>query len=237
MTGTRPREHAPPAEHANWPSLPEELRQVISSGLEPDPQRRADLPTFLTQLREVRWQALTEHVLNSNSDMLVPVKLQAAIAVARADEPTTFRPLVKEGRPEPATTGDLVKVEALASVDGYLTVLVLDSSGNVQVGLPKPNEPENLYRAGQRCGLVFRLTPPAGTERLLIHWSAQDVRRTPLEWLHWMELIGLVSEDADAGRRTPVRGMEILVAKKGPAPERDRRILVIPVPHVSARPA
>jgi hypothetical protein len=200
--------------------------------MEAEPERRADLRTFLTQLREARWHALTERMLGSMSDTPGPVKLQAVVAVARADDPTTFRPLVRDGRHDQAATGDFVKVEALASVDGYLTVLVLEVSGNVQVGLPQPNEPENLYRAGQRCGLVFRLTPPAGTERLLIHWSPQDVRRTPLEWLHWVEQAGLVADDNDRGRLPAVRGVEILVARKGPVPERDCRILVIPIPHV-----
>jgi len=98
------------------------------------------------------------------------------------------------------------------------------------------NESDNLYRAGQRFGLVFRLTPPAGTECLLIHRSAQDVKRTPLEWLRWLERARLVSEEADTGGM-PVRGMEILIAKKGPAPERDRRILVITEAQVNAQPA
>jgi serine/threonine protein kinase len=233
-TGTPPREHVPPGEHAGWDSLPEELQQVIGAGMEPDPARRADLPVFLGQLREARWKALTDRMLADIPDTPHSVKLQAAVAVAPPDRPTAFRPLRQDGRLVPAATGDFVKVEAQASADGYLTVLVLESSGELEVGLPCPTEPQNHFRPNQSCHLVFRLTPPAGTERVLVHWSANDVRRTPQAWRRWLERAGLGPEEGEPeAPLVPVRGAEVVRVKIDPPPQGDCRVLVIPVPHVT----
>ncbi len=159
--------------------------------------------------------------------------MQASVAVASPAQPTAFRPLLRDGQLLPAITGDFVKVEVQASADGFLTVLVLESSGELGVGLPCPAEPENRFRAGQRCSLIFRLTPPAGTERILIHWSAKGVRRTPPQWREWVERGGLAPAEGDAGRAGGrVRGAELVRVQKGPAAEGQCRVLVIPVPHV-----
>jgi serine/threonine protein kinase len=233
VTGEHPAEHTAPEEHAHWASVPEELRQVIQAGLQSDPARRADLPTFLALLREARWKALTDRMLAVVPDTPCQVKLQAAVAVASADRPTAFRPLLKDGRPVPAATGDFVKVEAQATADGYLTALVLESSGELQVALPCPTAPPNRFRAGQVCSLIFRLAPPAGTERILVHWSAKGVQRTQQEWRQWLERAGLALEDNDTDDGPmPLRGVEVLRVKKGPAPEGHSRTLMIPVPHV-----
>ncbi|HKB36881.1 MAG TPA: protein kinase [Gemmataceae bacterium] len=234
VTGERPRENVRPTDHAKWASLPGELQQVIDRGLEPDPDRRPDLPAFLALLREARWKALTDRMLAAVPDTPVRVKLQASVAVARPDRPEAFRPLVRDGHVLPAATGDFVKVEARADADGFLTVLVLESSGELEVGLPCPTEPENRFGAGQRCSLIFRLTPPAGTERLLIHWSAEEVRRTPMQWREWLERVGLSPGRTEPGNAEGrVRGAEVVRVSIGPAAEGQRRLLVIPVPHVT----
>jgi len=231
VTGVRPAEHVPPENHAGWSSLPEELRQVLLASLVADPNLRPDVPTFLALLREARWKALTDRMLANLPDTPAVVKLQGAVAVAAAEQPETFRPLRTDGRLVPAATGDFVKVEAQATAEGYLTVLVLDASGEVQIGLPDPTEPENLFKAGQNCRLIFRLTPPAGIERILIHWSAKKVQRKPRQWRQWVERAGLAPEDIKTVR--PVRGVEFIHSEKGPMPEGNCRVLVIPVPHVS----
>jgi hypothetical protein len=235
VTGEHPANHSAPGDHAHWASVPEELRQVILAGLEFDPDRRADLPTFLALLREARWKALTDRMLAGVAKTPCKVKLQATVAVASADRPAAFRPLQNNGRAVPAVTGDLVKVEAQATAEGFLTVLLLESSGELQVGLPCPSEPQNHFRAGQGCSLIFRLAPPAGTERVLIHWSAKEVQRTQREWRRWVERTGLAGEDNDTGAR-PMhhRGVEVLRVRKEPAPEGHNRTLVIPVSHVPA---
>jgi serine/threonine protein kinase len=233
-TGERPREGVRPCDHGGWGSLPAELREVIRAGAEPEPERRPDAATFLGQLREARWKALTERMFAAQSEAPAAVRLQATAAVADADRPTDFRPLRHGGRLVPAATGDFVKIEAQATADGYFTVLVLASSGELVVGLPCPTQPDNRFRAGQRCSLIFRLTPPAGTERVLILWSAAKVERDASRWRRWVERAGISAEDGEAGAGAPaVRGVEMCGVHKGPAPEGDCRMLVIPVAHVA----
>jgi hypothetical protein len=160
------------------------------------------------------------------------VRLQASVVVADPDRPTIFRPLLKNGLLLPAMTGDLVKVEAQANTDGYLTILDLESSGELDVGLPCPTEPHTYFQAGQRCSMVFRLTPPVGTERIVIYWSAKPIQRTALQWRQWIERTGLVPEEASSGYGPGIlRGVELMRVKKGPASEGLSRILVIPVTH------
>jgi hypothetical protein len=231
MTGERPAENVSPHQHPHWDSLPEELRDVLLRGLEPDPEQRAALPTFLARLREARWKSLTAR-LQANIPDTPAVKLQATVAIASASQPDAFRPLRRDGRVVPATTGDYVKVEAEANADGYLTVLVLEACGDVQVGLPYPTEPKNDFRAGQSCRLIFRLTPPAGTERVLILWSARNVQRTALQWRQWVERAGLAPPEEPAA--PVVRGAELVQVEKGSRPEGNCRVLVIPVAHVGA---
>src|SRR5262249_47950494 len=106
------------------------------------------------------------------------------------------------------------------------------SSGGLEVVLPCPTEPDNRFGAGQRCSLILRLTPPAGTERLLIHWSAEEVRRTPLQWREWLERVGLSPGTAPGAGGGGGRGAQGVRVISGRAAEGQRRLLVIPVPHV-----
>jgi serine/threonine protein kinase len=233
-TGERPRQGERPCDHPGWGSLPAELREVIRSGSDPDPERRADAATFLGQLREARWQALTARIFAAQPETPTAVRLQASAAVASADRPGCFRPLRQGESLVPAATGDLVKIEAQATAEGYLTVLVLASSGELVVGMPCPTQPDNHFRAGQLCSLIFRLTPPAGTERVLIHWSATEVKRDALGWRRWVERASNGLGDGGAGGEgSPVRGVEVCGVRKGSAPEGDCRLLVIPVAHVA----
>jgi hypothetical protein len=214
------------------------LRQVLLKGLDPDPEGRPDPAAFRTLLHEARWKVLTDQMLASVQSAPSQVNLKASVGVASADQPAAFRSLFRDGRPEPAVTGDFVKVEAQASADGYLTVLVLGSSGDVEIGLPCPTERENRFHAGQSCTLIFKLTPPAGTEHLLIHWSAASERRTPLQWQEWLERSGLAGEEAGAANQNmSKRGAELVRVQKGPSPEGQRRVLgVLPASlHESSR--
>jgi hypothetical protein len=236
VTGERARENALPADYSNWVSVPEELRQVILAGLESDPDRRADLPTFLGLLREARWQALCHRVLRQMPAPAGAVRLQAAVAIARAHDPETFFPLSPRGGPVlEVYTGDYVKVEAVASADGYHVVLVLGSSGELDIALPRPTEPYHRFAAGQRHSLLFRLTPPAGTERILILWSRERPTRTLPQWRHWLER---VESGAEEGRRpAPMRGLEVLGSEPHAPPEGNWRALVIPVTHSESHAA
>jgi serine/threonine protein kinase len=221
---------------ACWPAdVPETVRAVIAAGMEPDPQRRADLPRFLGMLREARWQRLADEVLRGQPDEPVPVRLQVAVAVAPADAPASFTPLPAQELPRRRLrTGDLVRLESVASADGYQTILLLGNSGNLEVVLPRPNAEANSFAAGQPHRLLLRLTPPAGRERVLVVWSREDVRGSAREWQRWLERRG--EEFVQASRKL-VRGAEVMGSTVGVPPQGSWRALVIPLDHASPEPA
>jgi hypothetical protein len=217
-----------------WPAdVPKEVRAVIAAGMEPDPGRRADLPRFLGRLREARWQRLAEAVLRRQPGEPAPVRLQAAVAVAPADAPDAFTPLSgADLSRRRLRTGDLVRIESVATADGHQTVLLLGSSGELEVVLQRPNAEGNCFAAGQRHRLLLRLTPPAGRERVLVVWSREDIRRSAREWQRWLERWGAESVPTAApAPRQAVRAMEVLGSAPGQPPQGDWRALVIPLAH------
>jgi hypothetical protein len=164
------------------------------------------------------------------------VHLQAAVAVAPADAPDSFTGLSpQELTRRRLRTGDLVRIESVASADGHQTVLLLGSAGALEVVLPRPNAETNFFAAGQQHRLLLRLTPPAGRERVLVVWSREDVRRSSREWQRWLERWGAESVPAAApAPRQAVRAMEVLGSAPGQPPQGDWRALVIPLAHGEA---
>jgi serine/threonine protein kinase len=234
VTGEHPREDAAPADYANWSKLPEELQGIILAGLEPDPQRRADLPRFLSLLREARWQALCRRILRKAPPAATAVRLEATVAVARPHDPETFYPLIPRRGPDlQVHTGDYVKIEAAASADGYHTVLTLGTSGELELALPRASKPHHHFAAGQRHTLLFRLTPPVGTERILIIWSRDKPRQDLIRWRRWLEQVEPGEEDTHPERS--LRGLEIMGSEPHALPEGNWRALVIPIFHSPPR--
>src|SRR5262249_43296386 len=132
-------------------------------------------------------------------------------------------------------TGDLVRIESTASADGHQTVLLLSSSGDVEVVLPRPSAEANFFAAGQQHRLLLRLTPPQGRERVLVVWSREDVRRPAREWQRWLERRGedLIPPAAPTPG-PPVRGLELVGSVPGKPPQGDWRALVISLAHGEA---
>jgi serine/threonine protein kinase len=220
-----------------WPAdVPEDVRAVIAAGMEPDPGQRLDLPRFLGRLREARWQRLAEEVLRRQPGEPARVRLQVAVAVAPADAPTSFTLLSGEDLTHrQLRTGDLVRIDSVASAEGHQTVLLLGSSGGLEVVLPRPNAEDNRFAAGQRHRLVLRLTPPQGRERVLVVWSREDVRRSAREWQRWLERWGEeLIQTAPAAPRQAVRGMELVGSAPGQPPKGDWRAMLIPLAHGEA---
>jgi hypothetical protein len=220
-----------------WPAdVPQEIRAVIAAGMEPDPQQRPHLPRFLGMLREARWQRLAEEVLRRQPQEPAPVRLQAALALAPSANPDSFTPLSPQELPRRRLrTGDLVRIESVATADGHQTILLLGSAGGREVVLPRPNAEDNLFAAGQRHRLLLRLTPPEGRERVLVVWSREDVRRSARAWQRWLERQGeeLVPM-ASLAPRQAVRGMEVLGSAPGLPPQGSWRALVISLDHAEA---
>jgi hypothetical protein len=217
-----------------WPAdVPAEVRTVVAAGMEADPDQRADLPRFLGMLREARWQGLAERVLGDQPDEPALVRLQAVVAVARPEAPDVFTLLsAAELTQRRLRTGDLVRIESVATADGHQTILVLGSSGNLSVMLPRPNAQDNFFVAGQQHRLLLQLTPPEGRERVLVVWSRQSVQRSAREWQQWLERRGEEVVEPSS-RRRPVRGVELIGALTGAEPQGSWRALVIPLDHAS----
>jgi hypothetical protein len=207
--------------------------------MDPDPQRRPDLPRFLGMLRETRWQRLAEEVLRRQPEEPTSVRLQATVAVAPADAPDSFTPLPALELPQRRLrTGDLVRIESVASANGHQTILLLGRSGDVEVALPRPNAEANFFAAGKRHRLLLRLTPPPGHERVLVVWSRDDVRRSAREWQQWLERRGeSFVRTAPQPPRPAVRGMEVLGSAPGLPPQGSWRALVLSLDHASPEPS
>src|SRR5262249_41459635 len=159
--------------------------------------------------------------------------------IAPADAPNSFTLLPAQELPRRRLrTGDLVRIESMASADRYQTILLLGSSGNVEVVLPRPNAEANFFAAGQPHRLLLLLTPPEGRERVLVVWSRADVRRSAHEWQRWLERRDeeLVQAAPKEPRRA-VRGMEVVGSAAGLPPQGSWRALVIPLDHASPEPA
>lgn len=233
VTGSPPSTADPPANSTHWAQLPIEMQQVILAGMDPELDKRVDLATFLSMLREARWKALTEQVLHSPECLRSQVKLQASVTAAKAHDPTTFYALVEKNRwPVRLETGDFVKIEASANADGYHTVLLLGASGNLEVALPRATALNNRFAASQRHSLIIKLTPPEGTERILILWSRKDVKQTSRQWCQWVETVGLgTTEEDKSDIQRHIRDIEIVGSKAGSPPQGNWRALVIAVPH------
>jgi hypothetical protein len=186
-------------------------------------------------LREARWQRLAEEVLRRQPGEPAPVRLQAAVAVASANAPDAFTPLSGGDLARRLRTGDLVRIESVASADGYQTVLLLGSSGALEVVLPRPNAEANIFAAGQRHRLLLRLTPPEGRERVLVVWSREGKRRSAREWQRWLERQSEeIVPTAPPRPRQAVRGLEVVGSVPGQPPQGDWRALVIPLTHGEA---
>jgi hypothetical protein len=201
--------------------------------MEPDPERRADLPRFLGMLREARWQRLAEDVLGRQSAGPAPVRLQATVAFAPADAPDSFAPLAAQELPRyRLRTGDRVRIESSADADGQLTVLLLCSGGALEVVLPRPSAEDNFFAARQQYRLLLRLTPPAGRERVLVIWSRQEVRRSDREWQQWLEQRGeQLFRCAQQRPKRAVRSMVVEGEGRSAPPMGSWRALVIPLDH------
>jgi tRNA A-37 threonylcarbamoyl transferase component Bud32 len=228
---------APPGEPCWPPGLPDELRAVVAAGMEHDPERRPDLPRFLGMLREARWRRLAEDVLGRQPGEAALVRLRAALAVAPASAPTTFTALSPEELPRRLLrTGDLVRVESVASADGYQTILLMPgSSGGVEVVLPRPNAEGNFFAAGQPHRLLLRLAPPGGRERVLVVWTRDDVRRSAREWQGWLERRGEgLSLPAPRQPREGVRSLELVGSAPGLSPQGSWRALVLSLNHIGS---
>jgi hypothetical protein len=146
-------------------------------------------------------------------------------------EPTRKMELVPEPAPVASVrTGDLVRLEVTADADGYLTVLNLGSSGQLKVVFPNPLARDNSVRAGQTQRLTLKLTPPAGTDRAAVIWTARPDTLTPAEWRDRLE----AGQVASLPPAESTRGMDFVLHE---ATEQSKEAWAACVVAVAHRPA
>src|SRR5262249_23289736 len=124
-------------------------------------------------------------------------------------------------------TGDLLQIEVSADTDGYLTVLNLGSSGDVQVLLPNPLARDSRVRAGVPQRLTVKLTPPAGVDRAAVIWTRQPSALTPAEGRGRIEH----GEAVAAPPRLATRGMDFVLHEAQVQPQADWTAAVVAISH------
>jgi hypothetical protein len=190
--------------------LPAGLAAVIRAGLDPYPDRRPDLATFTAMLRGCHTAGLAERLRALAPAAARPVRLN--VTVSTADEKDLlFRTVYRGVLPGDGSAGwpavrcdAVVRIEAEADADGYLTVLDLGTSGEVAVLFPNPRAADNRVQAGQRRRLTVKMTPPAGTDHAVLVWTPRPCPLSAREWRERIEAGRLV---LPAGQ---VRGMDFV---------------------------
>jgi hypothetical protein len=192
--------------------LPEGLAAVIRAGLTPDPARRPDLAAFTAMLRSCHNDGLASRLRALAGPTARPVRLNVTVSTA-SEKDLAFRTVLRGTLPGDGSTGwpavrcdAVVRIEAEADADGYLTVLNLGSSGEVGVLFPNPRVPDNRVRAGRSHRLTVKMTPPAGTDHAVLVWTPRPCVLSALQWRERIESGQLV---VPAGQE---RGMEFVAA-------------------------
>jgi serine/threonine protein kinase len=202
---------------APLPRVPRGVEEVVRGGLEPDPDRRPGLAEFRAMLKGVHVRELAAELRELALRSTCPTRLE--VTLSSADErDKTFRHVLSwtsekasVGPVPPAAqvrTGDLLRVEARADVDGYVTVLNFSSTGELEVLLPNPIAREHTLQPGRPRRVTGKLTPPSGTDRLAVVWTPGPVDLSPAEWGRRIAAgqvtgveRGIVFVDADSPRR------------------------------------
>lgn len=174
--------------------LPLALSDVVRAGLQSDPSQRPNLAEFTARLRSCHTVGLSERLRMLSGDRPRSVGLHVIVSTA-SEKDLIFRtvfhgPLTDQS---PAVRCDeIVRIEAEADADGYLTILNLGSSGEVNVLFPNPRVPDNRVRSGRPQRLTVKLTPPAGTDHAVLVWTPRPCPLTAREWRERIEAGRLV---------------------------------------------
>jgi hypothetical protein len=197
--------------------LPAPLAPVVRAGLDPDPDRRPTLAEFTARLSGCYTKELADRLRALAEPAARSIRLGVTVSTASEKDlvfRTVFRGVLPGDGPAgwPAVRCDaVVRIEAEAEADGYLTVLDLSTSGEVSVLFPNPRSSDNRVRAGRPHRLTVKMTPPAGTDHAVLVWTPRPCPRSAREWRERIEAGQLI---VPVG---PDRGMDF-VALDTPEP-------------------
>jgi serine/threonine protein kinase len=201
--------------------FPPAIQDVIRAGLEPDPERRPGLDEFRARLRRVHVQELAEELRRLAQRSSCPAHLRVSLATA-SERDKQFATLTSEPGQEGVcrvNTGDLLRIEATADADGYLTVLHFGAAGELAVLLPNPLAADNALKKDQPQRLTVQMTPP-GPDRAAVIWTRMPNRLSAEAW----------RDRIAAGRITDAeRGMEFLLHESAIESPEDWTAVVVTV--------
>jgi hypothetical protein len=206
--------------------VPRQVEEVIRAGLEPDPLRRPGLAAFQALLHRTYVRELAEELRRLARRSACPTRLEVTLAAAReADKRFQTTLSCNNEDASPATqvrTGDLLRIEARADREGYLTILNFSSTGELEVLLPNPVNTNHKLKMGQPHKLTVKLTPPAGADRTAVIWTRTP---SPLRAEEWRDRIvgGRVTE--------PDRGMAFVDHQASDQPADDWTAVVVTIVH------
>jgi serine/threonine protein kinase len=188
--------------------MPEALERLIRAGLAVAPERRPALAEFAATLRGDLNQLLSDSLLMPALRKGAPAPVELRLTVSRwqggsyqllaatLPEPTTTRDM-KRVPPSPGRvtlrSGERVRICVGADREGYVTVLNVGPTGNLNLLYPEDisGGPQTPLPAGRELDICeVELTPPAGAERVVAVWS-----RAPLSLTELRSVTGTKAED------------------------------------------
>jgi hypothetical protein len=171
--------------------FPRPVEEVLRAGLEPTPERRPTVDEFRTRLRGVPQQVLADELRRLARSAGCTVRLDVPVSVADKADKLFRRVLTCSNRDPGATTarartGQLLRYEAGADADGHLTILGLDSSGELTLLLPNERARDTALPVGKTQRLTVEVTPPPGTDPTAVIWTRVAWTLPPAEWRRWI---------------------------------------------------
>jgi serine/threonine protein kinase len=179
-----------PEPDARCKGIPEPLERLIRAGLAAAPERRPCLNEFVSTLRRLLNQLLTDSLIQARAAGTVDLR----IMLSRQAESGVFLPLgatyiapsleVRDMKaipppPEVVTvrSGDRVRIEVAADRPGYVTVYNVGPTGNLNLLFPGKlagDPARSRIQAGRPLQVMnVEVTPPAGSERLFAVWTRE----------------------------------------------------------------
>jgi serine/threonine protein kinase len=187
---------------ARFADIPDVLERIVREGLSPTPRHRPSLKEFSMRLRAALAELLVDLLPTHGASAFLRLYVSREAGPNRYEPVPTESLALGEGRnvkakdaPKPISrrplrTGDALRIEAIADQAGYLAVLNVGPTGDLNMVYPRDPltaaSPPKLPAHRQLHLGDVELEPPAGRERLVALWTRGPISidlggQTPLE--------------------------------------------------------